>query len=222
MFKNILLKVPTFSALRDRNFRNYFFMQLICASGTFLQGTVLGWVVFDITHDSKTMGFVTSIGLIPMIVFGIFAGSIADRYDRRKLLVVTQVVAMVLAGILACLYHFNYLGIISIVIFSVLNGIVGSFDNPTRATFTTTLARKEDLSSAVGLNSSMMTLAQVIGPALAGFLYALMSPTWVFIINAATFIPVIVVLIWMELEPHQKNESVQPLKTFFMGKPLVG
>ena len=207
MFKNILLKVPTFMALRDCNFRNYFFMQLVCASGTFLQGTVLGWVVFDITHDAKTMGLVTSIGFVPMIVLGIFAGAIADRYDRRKLLVVTQVVAMILAGILALLYQMHYLGIISIVIFSILNGVVGSFDNPTRATFTTTLARKEDLSSAVGLNSSMMTLAQVIGPALAGFLYALISPTWVFMVNALSFIPVIIVLVWMELEPHQKNES---------------
>jgi MFS family permease len=192
----------TFSAFRHYNYRLWFFGQLFSLVGTWMQSTAQGYLVFTLTKSAAYLGLVTFASGIPAIVFSLYGGVIADRISRRTLLVITQTSMMVLAFILAGLVFTNVVQPWMILVLSFLLGVANAFDMPARQAFVVELVDdRTDLVNAIALNASMFNLAIVVGPAVSGFTYAWVGPGWCFVINAISFIAVIIALLLMHIKP---------------------
>jgi MFS family permease len=166
-FRNI------FRALRNRNYRLFFTGQSLSLVGTWMQQIALSWLVYRMTHSPLLLGVVGFAGQVPAFFISPVAGIIADRYPKRKALVLTQALSMLQASLLAFLVLSNQIAIWHIVVLSIFLGIVNGFDMSIRQAFTIEMVdNKEDLSNAIALNSSIVNLARLIGPSIAGILIA--------------------------------------------------
>jgi len=188
----------TFIALRHRNFRLFWFGQLISLVGTWMQSVAQGWLVLQLTNSPFLLGLVGAVASAPMLVFSLFGGVLADRIDKRNTLVVTQSTAMLLAFALAFLTSTGLIKIWQILILAALLGTVNAFDAPTRQSFVVEMVGKEDLLNAIALNSSIFNGARIVGPALAGVLISLVGIGGCFYINGFSFIPVIIGLLLIQ------------------------
>jgi MFS family permease len=184
----------TFRALHSRPFGIYFAGQVASASGTFLQQTAIGWLVLQLTHSAGALGLVLAASGVPSLLFGPWGGAIADRVDLRRLLIATQVIFAVLAGLLWALAAAGAASIPVIVAIGVAAGVVSIVDSPARQAFVSALVPPADLASAVSLNGVVVNGARVIGPALAGALIVTVGTTPCFAINAVSYLAVIVAL----------------------------
>jgi MFS family permease len=185
----------SFRALHSRPFRLYFAGQVASASGTFLQQTAIGWLVFRITGSASSLGLVLAAGGVPSLLLGPWGGSIADRFDLRKLLIVTQIFFAALAALLWALALAGSATVAVIVIVNVTSGVVSIVDSPARQAFVSRLVAPDDLASAVSLNGVVMNSARVIGPAVAGALIVTVGTTPCFAVNAVSYLAVIVALV---------------------------
>jgi len=185
----------TFRALRSVPFRLYFFGQIASSSGSFLQQTAVGWVVLQLTGSAASLGLVLAAGGVPSLLLGPLGGSVADRFDLRRLLIVTQVLYGVLAGLLWLLAASGHAGVAAIVTITVVTGFVGIVDSPARQAFVGSLVEPPDLSSAISLNGVLMNSARVVGPAVAGALIVSVGTTPCFAVNALSYVAVIVALV---------------------------
>jgi MFS family permease len=183
-----------FRALRHRDFLRFFVGQLPSASGTFLQQTALGWLVFQQTGSAASLGLVLASGSLPQLLLGPWGGALADRFDLRRLLLVTQTALALLAATLWAGVATGVAAIAFIVYLNVGSGLVSVVDGPARQTFVGQLVPAPDLASAVSLNGVIMNGAKVIGPALAGVLIATVGTTPCFAVNALSYVPVLVAL----------------------------
>jgi len=179
-------------ALRHRNFRLYWVGQLVSLMGTFMQTIGQAWLVLERTHSPWQLGLVGALQYVPVLVFSIFGGVFADRWPKRRLLIVTQTAAMLQALALWALVATDQVQIWHVYALAVLLGITSSLDQPTRSAFVVELVGREDLPNAVALNSSLMNLARVVGPGLGGLLIAATGVTSLFLINALSFLAVLV------------------------------
>jgi MFS family permease len=182
-------------ALHSQPFRRYFAGQVVSASGTFLQQTAVGWLVLKLTGSAGSLGLVLAAGGVPSLVLGPWGGSIADRVDLRKLLIVTQFTFGVLAGALWILAATGHANVPVIIVVTVLGGVVSIVDSPARQAFVSQLVPSEDLASAVSLNGVVVNSARVVGPALAGVLIVTVGTTPCFAVNALSYVPVVVALL---------------------------
>jgi MFS family permease len=192
----------TFTALRHRNYRLWFIGQVVSLMGTWMQMTAQGFLVFELTHSAAYLGYVAFAAGIPPWIFMLYAGVVADRVSRRRLLMITQSSMIVLALILATL---TFLGVVQawhIVILAFLLGIANAFEAPARQAFVLEMVDHEDLTNAIALNATMFNSASAVGPAVAGITYAAFGPAWCFAINGVSFSAVLIVLGMMRLEPH--------------------
>ncbi len=185
----------TFRALRSRPFRLYFAGQVASASGTFVQQTAIGWLVLRLTGSPAELGLVLAVGGVPSLLFGPWGGTVADRVNLRRLLIGTQTVYGVLAGLLWVLAVAGKASVAAIVAISVAGGVVQIVDSPSRQAFVGSLVLPEDLSSAVSLNGVVMNSARVVGPALAGVLILTIGTTPCFAVNALSYLAVIAALV---------------------------
>lgn len=200
-----------FRALRHRNFQIFFAGQLISLIGTWMQQVAQSWLIFRLTHSSLLLGAVGFAGQIPVFLLGPFGGHIADRRNRRTVLVITQTAAMLLAFILAALTLTKVIHEWHIFVLATLLGIVNAFDMPARQAFLVEMVEREDLMNAIALNSSMFNGARIVGPAVAGLLVAAIGEGWCFMANAISYIAVIIGLMVMsvrELAPPSVSRSV--------------
>lgn len=168
-----------------------------------MQRTAQGYLIFDLTRSPIFLGYVGFAYGIPSWLFMIYGGAIADRFPRRTILLIAQVAMMILAFVLAVLTFSEIVQPWHIVVLAFLLGIANAFDAPARQAFVTELVDRKDLTNAIALNSSMITTATVIGPAVAGITYAAFGPGWCFTINGLTFIAVIIALLFMKLAPFK-------------------
>ena len=159
-------------AFRHRNYQLYFGGQLISLTGTWMQSVAQSWLVYRLTGSAVLLGLVGFAGQIPVFLLASVGGAVADRRERRPILVVTQTCAMVLALVLAALTLTGRVEVWHVFVFAALNGIVNAFDIPTRQAFVVDMVGREDLMNAIALNSSMFNGARVVGPAVAGLLVA--------------------------------------------------
>ncbi len=157
--------------------------------------------MYELTQSSAMLGYVGFVGGLPSWFFTLYAGVIADRIPRRKLLIITQTLMMILAFILAVLTFTKLVQPWHILVLAFLLGIANAFDAPARQSFTLELVERQDLTNAIALNSAMFTSAMVIGPALGGLAYAAVGPGWCFMLNGLSFIAVITALVLMKLRP---------------------
>jgi MFS family permease len=197
----------TFSSLRYRNYRLWFWGQMVSLFGTWMQGTAQGFLIYELTRSPAYLGYVGFAAGLPSWLFMPLGGVIADRMHRRTLLLITQTGMMVLAFVLAAL---TFLGIVTpweIILLAFLLGIVNAFDAPARHAFVPDMVGREDLTNAIALNSTIFNSATSIGPAVAGITYALVGPAWCFIINGFSFLAVIAALLRMKLQLVAKERA---------------
>jgi MFS family permease len=188
--------------LQSRNFRLFFGGQSVSLIGTWLQQVAMGWLVYRLTHSAFMLGTVGFFTRLPTFLLAPYAGVIADRVDRYRLLVLTQALSLVQAGILAALVLAGVIQVWHLMVLGLFLGLINSFDVPVRQSFIVEMIdNKEDLGTAIALNSSMNTGARMIGPALAGVLVALIGEGWCFTINALSFIAILWSLAAMTVRP---------------------
>lgn len=187
--------------MRHKNFRLFFFGQLISLCGTWMQSTAQQWLVYRLTDSQLSLGTVTFASFFPVLVLSLFMGVLVDRFQTRRLLVLTQSWFMLLAAVLALLTYAEAIQYWQILLLSVLLGIGTSLDMPARQAFYIDLVDREDLLNAVALNSSIFNGARIIGPTIGGLVVASLGEAPAFAINSITFIAVIAALLVMRLPP---------------------
>jgi MFS family permease len=197
----------TFAALKHSNYRLWFQGQLVSLFGTWMQTTAQGFLVFELTHSPEYLGYVGFAAGIPTWLFTLYGGVIADRVPRRTLLTVTQTSMMVLAFILAGLVFSHLVQPWHILALAFLLGVANSFDAPARQAFVGEMVAREDLTNAIALNATMFHMATAVGPAVAGFTYALFGPGWCFTLNGLSFIAVIAALRIVLNRAHRRSQS---------------
>jgi MFS family permease len=185
----------TFRALRYRNFRLFFMGQGLSVMGTWLQQVAMGWLTYRISGSVWLLGVVAFCGNAGILVFGTFAGVIADHVHRRRALVVTQSLMLLQAVVLAVLTWSGYIAVWHLVVLALVLGLLHAFDAPLRQSLWVHLVEnREDLPNVVALNSFLVNSARMIGPALAGLLLAVVSEAVCFALNALSFVAVIVAI----------------------------
>src|SRR4051812_19501011 len=175
---------PALRALQYYNFRLYFVGQAISLIGTWMQRIAVSWLVYNLTHSAFMLGLVGFAGQIPVLFLSPYAGAYVDRHSRYRTLLVTQVASMIQAGLLAFLVWKGYDSILYIIFLSVLLGVINAFDTPSRQSFKIVLVQdRQYLANAIALNSSMVTMARLLGPAVAGILLSRYGEDVCFLIN---------------------------------------
>ncbi|SEM17416.1 Predicted arabinose efflux permease, MFS family [Chitinophaga rupis] len=190
-----------FRSLRSRNYRLYFTGQSISLIGTWMQRMAVSWLVYRLTHSSLMLGIVGFAGLIPSMLFSPYAGTLSDRHSRYKILLISQIASMIQSGVLAGLVLFKFYNITAIILLAIAQGIINAFDTTSRQSLMIDLIdNKEDLPNAIALNSSMVNLARLLGPAIAGVILSVFGEGICFLIDFLTFIAVIISLLMMRLQ----------------------
>jgi len=183
-----------FRSLEHRNFRIFFFGQLISLHGTWMQSVAQSWLVYRLTGSGLMLGLTGTATLLPTLLFGLFGGVLADRFSRKKLLIVVQTLAMGQALLLALLTLMGWITPWLIVGLALVLGFIQAVETPIRQSFLSQLVPRPALHNAIGLNSGMFHLARFVGPATAGFLVAWVGEGTVFVINAVSFLAVLISL----------------------------
>jgi len=208
----------TFRALRHRNYRLFFWGQLVSLIGTWMQQTAMSWFVYEITNSKFLLGAVAAIGSAPMMLFSVWGGSIADLYPKRSILIATQTAQMICAFLLALGVWSGFASATFIVVIAALNGVAMGFDMPARQAFTVEMASREDLLNAISLNSSIVNGARVVGPSLAGLMIGAVGVAACFLFNALSFVAVIAGLLMMRLPAFEhKIDIVSPTEHAWNG-----
>jgi MFS family permease len=202
----------TFTALKYPNYRLWFWGQMASLVGTWMQTTAQGFLIFELTKSPVMLGIVGFASGIPFWVFNFLGGVITDRMPRRNILLITQTAMMLLAFILGILIFTGAVQPWHIILLAFGTGIANAFEAPARMAFMPELVdEREDYANAIALNSTFVNLAVVIGPAVAGLVYAWKGAGWCFTINGISFIAVIIVLLVMKLKPfipHPTSSSM--------------
>jgi MFS family permease len=184
-----------FRALRHRNYRVYFAGQICSLIGTWIQFVAMNWLVYRLTGSPLLLGLTGFVNQIPILILGPIAGLVADRVNRRKLLFVTQTLAMIQAFTLAYLTFSGTIQVWQIIVLAGLLGIVNAFDVPGRQSFIVQmLGDKQDLPNAIALNSLTMNATRLVGPSLGGFLVMGLGEAWCFLLNGFSFLAILLAL----------------------------
>ena len=205
----LALNSRTFSSIKKhRNYRLYFAGQIVSVSGTWMQDTALPWLVLALTHSPVYVGMLVLARYAPFMAFGLFSGALADRFDNRRVVIVTQASSMLVAAALAVLAFSGVHQIWPYFVLALLGGAALVFDAPNRHALTFQLVGRDELPNAVALNSSLFNAGRVVGPAVGGVLIAVAGIGWCFAINAGTFLAFLAALLLMrsaELYPLDRE-----------------
>jgi MFS family permease len=218
--------LQTFSALKHRNFRLFWTGQFISLIGTWMQTVAQGWLVLQLTNSAFLLGTVNAIGSLPVLLFALPGGVIADRVNKRRILLFTQTVAMILAFILAALTHLHNTGVLTlkvwyVVAIAAVGGTVFALDGPARQSFFIEMVGKKDLLNAIALNSSIFNGARIMGPALAGILIGVIGTAGCFFLNGLSFVAVIIGLSLIRIEAPAIKKSDSPWDDMKQGLKYV-
>src|SRR5258708_11262951 len=191
-------RFQTFSSLQaNPNYRLYWSGAFLSNIGTWMQMVAQGWLVYQLTGSTLLLGVVSFAGSIPILFLSIFGGVLADRTERRKLMVFTQIAMMLLAFLLAALTFAHLITVWYIMAISFSNGVVNAFNAPVRQSLIPDLVPLEHLHSAIAMNSAQFQSSRILGPALAGITLAAFGPAWCFLINGVSFLTVIAALLFV-------------------------
>ncbi|WP_455596933.1 MFS transporter [Cloacibacillus porcorum] len=205
-----------FSSLKHRDFRIFWIGQCVSLMGTWMQRTALIWLVYTMTDSPFLVGLVGVAQFLPMLLFTLFAGAVVDRFPKRKILIVTQSLLMLQAFALALLAFSNSAQYWQLLLLCAFLGITTTIDMPARLSFFADLVGKEDVMNAVSLNSSIVNLARIVGPAVAGIVMMKFGAAVCFLLNALSFLAVIYSLTRIETKdsvaPPQKRNMLEEVK----------
>ncbi len=203
----------TFRALRHRNYRLFFYGQLVSLIGTWMQSTAMSWLIYQITGSKLLLGVVAAVTSAPMMFLSLWGGAVADRYPKRTIIVWAQAAQMMPAFALAGLAWSGLATPWIIIALSMLTGVAMAFDMPARQAFTIEMTGREDLLNAVSLNSSIFHGARVVGPSLAGLIIGTVGTPFCFFLNGISYIAVIVGLMMMRLPAHPQMNDARAAQT---------
>jgi MFS family permease len=217
-----------FKVLRHRNFRLFWFGQTLSLIGSWMQSMAQGWLALELTDNAFLVGLVAAAGSLPVVLFSMHAGVLADRYERLRLVKICQSLLLVEAGLLFWFTYTEHINIGWLLALSFSAGIVGSIEIPARQSLTIELAGRDDLPQAIALNSGGFNLARIVGPALAALVISKFGMAWAFAFNAVSFVTVLISLFLVDLPPWQPAAKlVRPLEgireslRFMRDTPLV-
>jgi MFS family permease len=205
------MNIKTFRAFRSRNYRLFFCGQSISLIGTWMQRTAVYWVIYTATHSALVLGLAVFAAHFPSFLFSPLGGVVSDRYNRYRVMIITQAASLVQAVLLVVVVMFTHYALWEIFALSILLGTINAFDVPARQSMVNEIINhKEDLPNAIALNSAMVNIARLIGPAISGIILEKMGAGTCFLINAISFIVVISCLLLMKLpkyfpQRHTKN-----------------
>jgi MFS family permease len=188
----------TFRSLRVRNYRLFFFGQLVSLTGTWMQQVGQDWLVLRLTNRALPLGITLALQFAPILVLGAWGGAVADRLDKRRLLLATQAAMASLALVLGVLTATGAVRLWMVYVLALLLGCATAFDMPTRQAFVSEMVGPDRLTNAVGLNSAVFNSARVVGPAVAGVLIAVVGIAPAFLLNAVSYLAVIAGLLAMD------------------------
>jgi len=199
-------------AFKYRNFRLYFFGQSLSLLGTWIQQVAMSWLVYRLTGSAFLLGLTAFASQIPILLFAPLGGLWADRFDRRKLLIATQALALAQAFALAALTYANVIEVWHILVMAVLLGVVMATDTPVRQSFVSELVpTRADLPAAIAMNGFVQNAGRMIGPSLAGLLIAISSEAFCFLANGLSKIAVIVIVALMQIDVRATKAASAPL-----------
>jgi predicted MFS family arabinose efflux permease len=208
--RRIRLNLPaSLNIFKSYNFRLFFAGQLVSLTGTWMQSTALQWLVYRLTNSQTSLGLVTFLNFLPVLLFSLPMGVLVDRIPKRKILLFTQVWFMCLAGILATITFLDVVQYWHVLVLAFFVGIGNSLDMPARQSFYVDIVGRENLSTAIGLNSAVFNAARIIGPAIGGIVVGTIGEAPAFATNAITFLAVIAGLLLMKLTPRQDSSPRQ-------------
>lgn len=206
-----------FPALKYKNYRLYFTGQLISFTGSWLHGVAYGWLVYQLTQSAFWLGAVSALSALPILLFSLFGGFLVDQYNRKKILYGTQTMSLILAATLGTLTLTGLINLPLLLIITLLSGITDALDNPASQSFLVDIVKKDDLASAIGLNSAIFNTGRVIGPAAAGFLIAFLGMGNIFLINALSFLAILISLYFIKVNPLINPKKEHPVKAIKEG-----
>jgi MFS family permease len=197
-------------ALRHRNYRLFFGGQTVSLVGTWITRVATGWLVYRLTGSELLLGIVAFAGQIPMLILGPFGGVLGDRWDRRRILIITQILSALQSLVLAILVFTHHITVAHLIGLQAIQGIINAFDTPARQAFVVEMVEEpDDLPNAIALNSSMFNASRIIGPTIAGLLIAAVGEAWCFLLDAITYVAVIASLVAMRVEPRERPRTQQ-------------
>jgi MFS family permease len=214
-----------FASLRHRNFRLFIIGQFISLCGTWIQGVAQGWLVYELSGSAFQVGLVSTLGSLPVLLFTLYGGVVADRVRKHRFILVLQWLMLVPVLLTGVLVHLGRVNVPIIMGMAVIVGAISAFEVPVRQAFVVEMAGKEDLMNAIALNSSIFNLSRIIGPVIAAFLITAFGVAACFYVNAASYLAVIVGLRMMKLSaaaPEQASGSVGSFAEgmrFVLGQP---
>ena len=210
-------------ALKVRNFQLFFAGQMISLVGTWMDNIAEAWLIYRLTGSSLKLGTVGFCSQIPVFLFAPLGGIVADRYNRHRIIIATQTLSMILAGILATLTLTHKVQVWHVFVLAALMGVVNAFDIPARQAFLSDMVGRENLMNAIALNSSMFNSARIVGPAVAGILVASIGEGWCFASNSLSYIAVICGLLLMKLKytPRAGARDKSPIQDIVEGFRFV-
>jgi len=199
----------SFRSVRSSNYRRYFAGQLISLSGTWAQQIGLGWLVLDLSDDSGVaVGIVTALQFVPVLLLGLWAGLLADRFDKRRFIAVTQVALASIAGVLAVVDLSGNATLPIVYVLAFMFGVATAFDTPARLSFVVEMVGSRDLPNALALNSAVVNGGRIIGPAIAGGLIAVGGTGLCFGVNALSYVGTIVAVLSMDRSALHQTPAV--------------
>lgn len=197
----------TFGSLAVRNYRLYFIGQVVSVSGSWMQRVAQAWLVLHLTGSGVALGIVSALQFLPMLVLGAWGGVMADRMDKRRVLMLTQAVMGFLALALGVVTLTGSVRLWMVYLLALLLGLVTAMDNPARQSFVMEMVGRAQVTNAVSLNSAVFTGARVVGPAIAGVVISLVGTGWCFVINAVSFAAVVLALVAMDPTRLQRSQA---------------
>jgi MFS family permease len=201
-------KNDIFRSLKHRNYRLFFGGQSISLIGTWMQRVAMAWLVYRLSNSALVLGIVAFAGQIPGFLLTPLGGVAADRYNRYKLLIITQILSLIQAAVLSLLVLTGSVEIWHLVLLNIFLGTINAFDMPVRQAFVVEMIEKrEDLANAIALNSSMVNTAKMLGPSIAGVLIAAVGEGMCFLLNAVSYLAVIASLFLMKINKVQIKSS---------------
>ncbi|MEO8591895.1 MAG: MFS transporter [Candidatus Solibacter sp.] len=206
-------RIPhTFRALRHRNFRLFISGQIISLVGTWMQNVALSWLVYRLTHSELLLGTCWFCSQIAVFALGPLGGIVVDRFPRRTVVIVTQILSMLQAFLLTALVWSGRVQVWHLLALAGVLGVINAFDMPGRQALVIQMTSQDDLINAISLNSAVFNTARVVGPAIAGVLLSFVSEATCFLINGISFIAVILCLLAMRLPPVEPHQHAPPLQ----------
>lgn len=193
-----------FTAMRHRDFRILWVATLVSNLGTWMQVVAQDYLVYQVSHSALNLGVVYLVRAVPLVTLPLFGGTLADRFDRRRLLMATQSLMAISAILLGLLVQFGGVRIWHVVIFSFANAVIQALDQPARQAILPDLVQRKDLTCAIALNSIGFSAASAVGPALAGPVVAALGFAWGFHLNAVSFLLMVGAIYGLKLSPHRQ------------------